>query len=319
MSLKDQMGSSSRGRGQGKKGKGKDCGGDANGEKKKKQFDKSEVKCYNCQKVGHFENECELPKEDKSKRKEKMHMAQEDEEEELWLLMVLANEHANVLLQGMNNSPIDDMWYLDTRASSRMTGMNTFFQSHDEFHKGVVRFSDGSSIRYEGKGELHVDYTNVKQMLFKNILYIAKLMTNIFSLGKLDSQGCDIISRDGFITLHDGQRRLLTKTPKTRNMYLLKLNIVEHCLLVEKNDEEAWLWHRRTCHQSAHTLHGMVKGNHAIGLPTNNRQNWVSAPSISPIFWSLNVIINLYFACYHDIMFKINTSIALVNGRVSYK
>ena len=53
-------------------------------------------------------------------------------------------------------------------------------------------------------------------------------------------------------------------------MYLLKLNIVEHCLLVEKNDEEAWLWHRRMCHQSAHTLHGMVKGNHAIGLPSSS-------------------------------------------------
>ena len=49
-------------------------------------------------------------------------------------------------------------------------------------------------------------------------------------------------------------------------MYLLKLNIVEHCLLVEKNDEEAWLWYKRMCHQSAYTLHGILKGNHAIGL-----------------------------------------------------
>ena len=49
-------------------------------------------------------------------------------------------------------------------------------------------------------------------------------------------------------------------------MYLLNLNIINHCLLVEKNDEEAWLWHRSMCHQSAHTLHGMVKGNHSIEL-----------------------------------------------------
>ena len=48
-------------------------------------------------------------------------------------------------------------------------------------------------------------------------------------------------------------------------------------------------------------------------------QNWVSKPSISPKFWSLNVIINFYFACYHDIMFKINTSIALENEGLSYK
>ena len=104
-------------------------------------------------------------------------------------------------------------------------------------------------------------------MIFENVIYIPKLKTNILILGTLDSQGCDICLRDGFLTLYDGQGRLLTKTPKTReNMYLLKLNIVEHCLLVKKNDEDAWLWNRRMCHQSVHTLHGMVKGNHAIGL-----------------------------------------------------
>ena len=61
----------------------------------------------------------------------------------------------------------------------------------------------------------------------------------ILILGKLDSQGCDISLWNGFLTLSDGQGRLLTKTPKIRgNMYLLKLKIVKHCLLVINNDEE---------------------------------------------------------------------------------
>ena len=49
--------------------------------------------------------------------------------------MVLADEHADVLLQGMKSSPIDDMWYLDTGASSHMIGMKTFYQSLDESHQ----------------------------------------------------------------------------------------------------------------------------------------------------------------------------------------
>ena len=44
MSKKDQRGSSSSGRGRGRKGKSKYRGGEVNGEKKKKQFDKSKVK-----------------------------------------------------------------------------------------------------------------------------------------------------------------------------------------------------------------------------------------------------------------------------------
>ena len=118
-----------------------------------------------------------------------MHMAQEDEEEESSLLMVVADEHADVLLQGMNDSPIDDMWYLDMGASNHMTSMKTFYQSLDESHKGVVRFGDDSSIRYKGKGEVHVDCTNGKRRIFENVLYKPKLKTNILSLGKLDSQG----------------------------------------------------------------------------------------------------------------------------------
>ena len=75
MSKKDQQGSSSSGRGQGRKGKGKDRGGEVNGEKKKKQFDKSKVTFYNCKKLGHFTNDYEFPEADKTKEKEKMHMA----------------------------------------------------------------------------------------------------------------------------------------------------------------------------------------------------------------------------------------------------
>ena len=106
----------------------------------------------------------------------------------------------------------------------------------------MVRFDDGSSMRYESKCEVHVDCTNGERMIFDNIVYIPKLKTNILILRKRDSQGCDIHLRDGFLTLHDGQGRLLTKTPKTRgNTYLLKLNVVEHCLLIKQNDQEAWL------------------------------------------------------------------------------
>ena len=71
-------GSSSSEKGCGRKGKGKDRDGEVDGAKKERQYDKSKVKYYNCQNLGHFTNECELLKRDKSKEKEKIHMAQED-------------------------------------------------------------------------------------------------------------------------------------------------------------------------------------------------------------------------------------------------
>ena len=77
--------------------------------------------------------------------------------------MVIANEHVDVLLQGMSSgAPIDHMWYLDKSTSSHMTGMKIFYQSFDESHKGVVSFGDGYSSRYAGNYEVHVDCTNRK-------------------------------------------------------------------------------------------------------------------------------------------------------------
>ena len=61
-----------------------------------------------------------------------------------------------------------------------------------------------------------MDCTNGERMMFENDLYITKLKNNILNLGKLDYQGGDIRMKDGFLTLHDGQGRFLTKTPKTR-------------------------------------------------------------------------------------------------------
>ena len=50
-----------------------------------------------------------------------------------------------------------------------MTGMKAFYLFLDESHKGVVRFGDGPSIRYEGKGEVHMGCTNSERMIFENI------------------------------------------------------------------------------------------------------------------------------------------------------
>ena len=42
----------------------------------------------------------------------------------------------------------DNLWYLDTGASSHMTGMKSYFKSIDENKKGLIRFGDESSIAF---------------------------------------------------------------------------------------------------------------------------------------------------------------------------
>ena len=285
-SKKTDHGSSSRGRGRGTSrgrgrghGRGKFSKNDKD-EEEKKPFDKSKIKCYNCQKMGHFADECYS--DTKKKGKEEKANVSEETEEELALMMVVSDECGEILLQGMNDPQNDCMWSLGTGAGSHMTGKKAFFHNIDENMKGRVKFGDGSTIPYEGKGNISVTLKNREILLIQNVLYLPDLKTNILSLGKLDDQGCKTSLSNGFLTIHDRAGRLLTKTKKTLgNMYKMKIDINERCNLIKEEASEAWLWHKRFCHQSFYTLQEMIRGDLVKGLPQFRNPNEVCAHCIS--------------------------------------
>ena len=67
----------------------------------------------------------------------------------------------DILLQGVQELRIqDNQWYLDMGASSHMTGMRSFFKSIGENQRGTIKFGDESSIAFEGKGSIIVNYSN---------------------------------------------------------------------------------------------------------------------------------------------------------------
>ena len=71
MTKKTDRGQTSRGRGRfGQRGRGRGRGRGRQqkeeiDEGEKKPFDKSKIKCYNCQKMGHFADECHAEKKRK--------------------------------------------------------------------------------------------------------------------------------------------------------------------------------------------------------------------------------------------------------------
>ena len=284
MSKKIDQGQTSRGRGRyGQRGRGRGRGRgrrqkEENDEGEKKPFDKSKIKCYNCQNMGHFADECHGEKKKKGKD-EKANLVEESEEEST-LMIVSDSEFSERLLQGNGDDVNCDLWYLDTGASSHMTCIKLFFHSIDKDKIGNVNFGDGSSIKYEGRGTIIVICKNGEEIELKGVLYLPKLKTNILSLGKLDDQGCKTSLSEGYLTIRDKKGKLLTKTKKTRgNMYQIKLAISESCNL--SREYEAWLWHGRFCHQSFHTLDNMIKGELVRGLPVFEKLKELCSTCIS--------------------------------------
>ncbi|XP_078444223.1 uncharacterized protein LOC144713503 [Wolffia australiana] len=140
----------SRGRGRGRgEGRGRGQSNDGKGWSKDEDYrprDKSKIKCYNCQKFGHFASECRS-----DKKEEKANLANAEEKGESALLMTLTEPLDHALLQGSEGDPpMPDMWYLDTGANNHMTGMRSLFYQLEEAHLGSVCFADGSKLDEQG-------------------------------------------------------------------------------------------------------------------------------------------------------------------------
>ena len=102
-----------RGRGRGR-GRGHGSGEDGRGnDDNEKPRDWSRIKCYNCNKYGHYASQC------RNKKKEEKANLAKMEAKETSLLIAITELPSNFLLQGNNEIPEPKgMWYLDTGAKN---------------------------------------------------------------------------------------------------------------------------------------------------------------------------------------------------------
>ena len=124
----------------------------------------------------------------------------------------------------------DNLWYLDTGASSHMIGMKSYFNAIDENIKGVIRFGDESSVDYEGKGSISVCDSDGKELNLDGVLFVLTLRVNILSIGRLDDDGFTSTLGGGIMSIFDNRGEVFARIRKSRgSMYLIKLNVPEYC------------------------------------------------------------------------------------------
>ena len=278
--------SSSRGRGRHRRrGRGRGRGRGQNQtreeEKEKKPFDKSVIQCYNCQQYGHFAFECRNAKklrEDRAYVAEATPAAAASASSSNTvvatssLLMAVVKEVSDLLLHGSEGATSDPaLWYLDTGATNHMTGRREFFSNLDESTTGSVKFGDNSRIQIRGKGGIEVNQRDGSILCLRNVLFVPKLEANILSLGRLDEEGYRMIMGEGKLTIFNPNGRLFAEVLRSRGqLYLLKLSIVDHCLITTGDTTEDWLWHSCFGHLNFHTLKEMSNKKLVEGLPAIN-------------------------------------------------
>lgn len=130
-------------------------------------YDKSQAKCYNCNKFGHYATECRYGT---NNYHEKANYVENKNAEATLLLAYRGDQNKEA-----------NSWYLDIGASNHMCGNKDMFVEFDESITGNVTF--GESFQIPMIGKILIRLKNGRHEFISNVFYVPKMNNNILSLG----------------------------------------------------------------------------------------------------------------------------------------
>jgi transposase InsO family protein len=255
-----------RGRGRGRsRGRGyRDNKDGGRGRGREQPFGRTNVECYRCHRLGHYQSECYTRLPHNKEKWQKSNFAENKEEETL--LMAFHTK---------DNISEPDVWYLDTGCSNHMCGSKSFFSNlNEEFHT-TVSFGDHSKVDVMGNGDIQIRTKKNTIETISNVFYIPDLKSNLLSLGQLQEKGYVTTIKNGVCEIYDPTRGLVAHAKMTPNrLFSLQIQIFQHCL-VAKEVDSTWLWHYRYGHLNFNGLKTLYQKNMVIGLPNITHFNKV--------------------------------------------
>ena len=241
--------------------KGPKAGAKAGSEEKK---DLSKVRCWACNKNGHYAVTCPQRKKNKGKSQTAATAEVDD------FASHFENEFSLVVCLSTSTVP-DAVWYIDSGASRHMTGVRDCFT---EFSSSAVEMSvilgDDSVVRAVGTGTVGFERESQAPLLITDVLHVPGLKKNLISVSSIEDKGFDVLFTDGQVLMYPkGSSVTSAKVIGVREGRLYRFlfqpcRALSHTVATSDSDL-CELWHRRM----AHLHHGALRVLREIvtGLP----------------------------------------------------
>ncbi len=234
------LGMTIRGRGRGRgRGFGRGRGGQGNSQ--------SQMRCYNCNRIGHRSFECRRPQA----MQERATAASEDD---------------RLLISSEKNSNVNGRWIVDSGASSHMTAERPLLVDYKEFEQPIiVRIGNGRAMSAIGKGRVDLQMLLPKKATYNvqltDVLHVPGLTTNLLSVRAVNDKGKECLFKDGQCHIYC-RGTLIGKAELEGKLYVLRCQKTpkDEKAYPAKEEAATELWHLRlgrAGQQKLHKLHEM--------------------------------------------------------------
>ena len=94
------------------------------------------------------------------------------------------------LIACMESTTWSSIWYIDSGASSHMTGQKRFFKDLQEGGTGIhIELGDDARYQAQGVGTVSFERESGKHLSFADVLYVLGLTKNLISVFSMEDKG----------------------------------------------------------------------------------------------------------------------------------
>jgi hypothetical protein len=137
-------------------------------------------------KLGHYASQCP-----NKKKKGKPQVAASTEVDEF---SAKFEKEFSLVACLSSTSVSTSVWYIDSGASSHMTGVREYFTDLSEGDLDLdIELGDDSTVKAVGQGTVSFQRESQQSMRVKKVLYVPGLAKNLISISAIEDSGYEII------------------------------------------------------------------------------------------------------------------------------
>lgn len=210
-----------------------------NGKQRNNRRRQKKRKCYICESESHIANACPSKNTNDKKGKEKKNEKPDT---------------VKAFMSGMLSVCRKDEWFMDSGASSHMSPHSDilFERKKASVSEITIANSERLSVECAGKSRITLNDENVD---INDVLHIPKLGVNLLSVSKIVSHGNTVVFNSKGCSIYDDTDKLLKFITPTNGVYKLCAPVSDICMLANKKESNAMVWHRRF----GHLNYGMLR------------------------------------------------------------